>query len=129
MVHLEPAPLGAYLYEPDGAVIRSGAISAVAQSLNAAPVSEGIAYLTGDDLVQTPLATAFEVIDALPIKKLGGYLRERQVGALEILKRGVDVRPDEFRRTLKLKGPASATVILTRLEGTHSAVVARRITP
>lgn len=127
VVPLEPAPLGAYLYEPDGAVIRAGAIAAVGEKLLAAPVSNGIAYLTGDDLVQTPLATAFEVLDAMPVKQLAGYLRERQVGALEILKRGMDVRPDEFRKKLKLRGPGSATVILTRLRGRHSAVVVRRL--
>lgn len=124
--HLEPRPLGAYLYEPDGAVIRAGAIAVIAQELDAAPVSDRIAYLTGDALVDTPAATAFEVLDSLPIKKLGPHLRAHGVGRLEILKRGIDVNPDQFRKSLKLRGDTAVTVILTRLEGRHRAVIVRR---
>lgn len=126
-VMIEPRALGKYLYEPDGAVIRSGGLHVAADLLRAAPVSESIAYLTGDDLVSTPLARAFEVVDVMPIKALKSYLRERGVGSLEILKRGVDLDPDQFRKTLKLKGSEAATVILTRVLGKHSAIVARRI--
>ena len=126
-VMVEPAPLGKYLYEPDGAVIRSGGLHVAADLLRAAPVSDSIAYLTGDDLVDTPLARAFEVVDVMPIKALKSYLRERGVGSLEILKRGVDLDPDQFRKTLKLKGSEAATVILTRVLGKHSAIVCNRV--
>ena len=126
-VMVEPAPLGKYLYEPDGAVIRSGGLHVAADLLRAAPVSESIAYLTGDDLVDTPLARAFEVVDVMPIKALKSYLRARGVGSLEILKRGVDLDPDQFRKTLKLKGAGAATVILTRVLGKHSAIVCHRV--
>ncbi len=124
---MTPGPLGRYLYEPDGAVIRSGALDVLAERLSAAPVSDKIAYLTGDLLERTPLATAFEIIDVVGIKKLAGYLRERGVGAVEILKRGIDVSPDEFRRGLKLRGGGAATVVLTRVQGRHAALVVTRI--
>lgn len=127
IVPLSPGPLGRYVYEPDGAIIRSGALAAVAEELGAAPVSDRIAYLTGDTLVHSPLAQAFEVVDTMPIKKVGPYLRERHVGSAEILKRGVDIVPDQFRRGLKLKGDAAATIILTRVRGKHTALVVRRI--
>ena len=124
---LAPAPIGKYLYSPDGAVIRSGGIASLAKLLEASPVSDRIAYLSGDRLVETLFATAFEVLEALPLKKLKGRLRDLDVGSLEILKRGVDVDPDRFRADLKLKGSGSATVILTRLLGKHSAVLATRV--
>ena len=126
-VMIEPRALGKYLYEPDGAVIRSGGLHVAADLLRAAPVSESIAYLTGDDLVSTPLARAFEVVDVMPIKALKGYLKARGIGSLEILKRGVDLDPDRFRKTLKLKGAGVATVILTRVLGKHSAIVCHRV--
>lgn len=119
-------PLGKYLYAPDGAVIRSGALHTLAELLNAAPVSEGIAYLSGDTLTATEFATAFEVVEALPIKRLARYVRAANVGRLEILKRGVDIDPDVFRKKLKLKGTEAATVVLTRLEGKHAAIIVRR---
>lgn len=127
VVPMNPTQLGRYLYAPDGAVIRAGALDALAARVQAAPVSERIAYLTGSLLVRTPLATAFEVVEAVPLKKLRGYLRARKVGSLEILKRGVDIVPDQFRKRLALKGEGSATVVLTRLRGEHRAVVVKRV--
>lgn len=125
--NVEPRGLGEFIYEPDGAVIRSGGVPVLAHQLHAAPVSGAIAYLTGDDLVRTPLATPFQVVASMPIKQLGAYLRSHNVGAVEILKRGVDLMPDQFRKTLKLKGDSSATAILTRLLGRHSAIVVERV--
>ena len=78
-------------------------------------------------MVDNPLARAFEVVDVMPIKALKSYLRARGVGSLEILKRGVDLDPDQFRKTLKLKGAGAATVILTRVLGKHSAIVCHRV--
>lgn len=127
VIPMEPADLGRYLYSPDGAVIRAGALHILAEQLQAAPVSERIAYLTGNLLIDTPLATAFEVVEAMPLKKLRGYLRDHRIGSLEILKRGVDVVPDQFRKGLALAGGGAATVVLTRLRGRHSAVIARRV--
>ncbi len=124
---LSPAPLGKYLYNPDGAVIRSGGLAALAAMLGAAPVSDKIAYLSGDHLNRTPFATAFEVLEVVPLKKLKGRLRELEVGSLEIFKRGVDLDPDSYRTSLKLKGQGSATVVLTRLLGRHSAVLVERV--
>lgn len=123
---LEPRPLGRYIYAPDGAVIRAGALETVARQLNAGPVSERIAYLTGDELVRTPLATTFEVLESMPLKRLRGYLKDRKIGSLEILKRGVDIVPDQFRKSLHLRGAGEATVVLTRLQGRHSAVMVQR---
>lgn len=127
VIPMEPGPLGRYLYEPDGAVIRSGAIEMVAQMLGAAPVSDRIAYLSADTYLETPLATGFEVLDVVPIKQVRTYLAQRNVGALEILKRGFDVDPDVFRKKMKLKGSCGATVVLTRLQGRHMGVVVRRV--
>ncbi len=124
---LDPKGVGRYLYEPDGAVIRSGALANVAQLLEAAPVSMGIAYLTGDRYVDTPLAQAFEIVETMPLKQFRAYAANNQIGTLEVLKRGVDAVPDKFRKGLKLRGSKSATVVLTRLLGKHSAVVVKRV--
>lgn len=127
VIPLPPAPLGQYFYEPDGAVIRAGALEQLADILGGAPVSDRIAYLSSNQFVDTPLATAFEVVDVLPVKQVGRYLAAREVGSVEILKRGFDVDPDQFRRKLKPRGPNSATIVLTRLEGAHRAVVVARM--
>jgi hypothetical protein len=65
------------------------------------------------------------VVEELPFaaKKLRPALRQRGIGRLEILKRGVAVEPDRLRRDLKLDGPAGATLILLRIGDAHRALL------
>jgi hypothetical protein len=122
-------PLGEYLYEPDGSVIRSRLIGDLARSIGAGMLSEQIAYLTSDTLVETPFAAAFRVVEVLPSdeSKLKKELRSRGIGRLEIKKRGVDVDPATLRKRLSLSGDREATLVLTRLAGRHVAILAERV--
>ncbi|GAA3581923.1 50S ribosomal protein L11 methyltransferase [Klugiella xanthotipulae] len=125
----EVRDLGTYLYEPDGAVIRARLIGALAGQLTAGMLSESIAYLTGDTLVTTPFAAAFRVREVLPVRErdLKRALRERRIGTLEIKKRGVDIDPAELRTRLALRGPESATLIVTRMGEKRVALLADRV--
>ncbi len=62
------------------------------------------------------------------IKPLRGWLAGRGVGRLEIKKRGVRLDPDEVRRQLQARGDAEATILLARVGGRMTAIIARRIT-
>ncbi|MFJ8896213.1 SAM-dependent methyltransferase [Leifsonia sp. NPDC102414] len=121
--------LGDYLYEPDGAVIRARLIGDLARSVDGRMLADGIAYITSDTLSTTPFATAFRVIETLPFNErdLKRALRERGIGTLEIKKRGVDVDPATLRKRLSLSGSASATLLLTRVAGKHTAMLVERI--
>lgn len=121
-------PLGEFLYEPDGAVIRARLIGDLGRMLDAGTLSQGIAYLTADSRLDTPFATRFRVLETLPLdeRALRRELAARGIGALEIKKRGVDVDPAQFRKRLALKGDGSATLVLTRLGGRHVALLAKR---
>ena len=121
--------LGAYVYEPDGAIIRARLIGDLARSMDALMLSEGLAYLTSDTLTATPFATAFRVLEVLPTdeKKLRVALAERRIGTLEIKKRGVDVDPATLRTRLKLKGAAAGTLVLTRAAGRKVALLVERV--
>ncbi|GAA3867635.1 class I SAM-dependent methyltransferase [Streptomyces lacrimifluminis] len=112
-------PVGRYLYEPDGAVIRAHLVAEVAEEVGGGLVDETIAYVTGDELRATPYAAAYEITDQLPfgVKKLKALLRERGVGVLTVKKRGSAVEPEELRKMVKPRGPHSATVFLTRVAG------------
>ncbi|MCB1274112.1 MAG: SAM-dependent methyltransferase [Leucobacter sp.] len=126
---VEPRPLGEYVHEPDGAVIRARLIGALADRIGAGMVSEGIAYLTSDTAVPTPFAQTFRVLERLPAgeKPLRRALAERGIGRLEIKKRGVPVDPAALRTRLRLRGSGSATLILTRAQGAHVALLAERL--
>jgi len=125
----EVGPLGAYVYEPDGAVIRSGLVGPLAATLGATLIDPQIAYLTCDAPLSTHFATGFKILEALPYseKRLASALAARGIGALEIKKRGMDVDPAVLRPRLKLKGAARATVILTRVDGARLAIIAERV--
>jgi hypothetical protein len=66
---VSPTPVsapGAYLYEPDPAVIRGHLIEQLAEEIGAWRTGEEIAYLSSDDLAETPLARAYHVLEVLP---------------------------------------------------------------
>jgi SAM-dependent methyltransferase len=128
---VEVGQLGRYLYEPDGAVIRARLIGALAGQLGASMLSDGIAYLTADTAIETPFASCFRVVETFPYdeKLLKKELASRGIGSLEIKKRGVDVDPAMLRKRLAPKGDASATLIVTRVAGRHTALLAERVAP
>lgn len=117
--------VGAFLYEPDGAVIRAGLVTAVAAGVNGGLVDEHIAYVTSDDSFRTPFARGYRVVEHLPYreKQLRAALQERGIGRLTIKKRGVQVVPEELRKRLSLKGDAEATLVLTRVAGQGTALL------
>lgn len=121
----EVRPVGRYLYEPDGAVIRAHLVAQVAEDLDGGLIDPTIAYVTADELHTTPYATAYEITDQLPfnVKKLRALLREREVGILTVKKRGSAVEPEELRKKVKPQGPHSATVFLTRVAGAPTMLI------
>lgn len=133
VLELEPAgvepgvaPLGGYLYEPDGAAIRAGLVGEAVPG--AWLLDAHVAYLSSDVPIDTPWATRFEVVDVLDysVKTLRAYVREHGIGTLEIKKRAIDVDPAALRRQLKPKGRGAATIIVARTVAGTRAIVARR---
>lgn len=126
----EPArALGAYLHEPDGAVIRARLIGEVARMLEAGMVDEQIAYLTGDAALTSPFVQSFRVRETMSanVKTINQALRAHDIGRLEIKKRGMDLDPAAFRKKLSLKGSNAATLILTRTASGRVAILADRV--
>lgn len=124
-------PVGAYLHEPDGAVIRAGLVPEIAARTGARLIDPTIAYLTTDTPVSDSLVHSYAVDDVLPyqVKSLRTYLRDRGVGVLTIKKRGSAVDPVQLRRQLRLTGDAEATIALTRVAGRPSVLVLRLLQP
>ncbi|UDY24319.1 class I SAM-dependent methyltransferase [Nocardioides sp. Kera G14] len=112
-------PLGDFLYEPDGAVIRAGLVTAVAAGVDGGLLDEHIAYVTSDASFHTPFATGYQVLEELPYREraLKAALRERGIGRLTIKKRGVSIVPEALRRSLSLTGPNEGTIVMTRIAG------------
>ena len=121
--------VGAFLYEPDGAVIRAGLVTAVAAGVGGGLVDEHIAYVTSDEAFHSPFARSYRVLEELPYreKQLKAALRERGIGRLTIKKRGVDVVPEQLRKRLALAGDQEATIVLTRVAGARDGAARRAV--
>lgn len=102
------APPGAWLYEPNPAIIRAHLTAQVAQAVGGAQMDAQIAYLTADNFVHTAFATAYRVLDWMPYhpKNLLAWLRTHKRRVEVVKKRGVLLEPDEVRK--KLSSPAFA---------------------
>ncbi|UNK70081.1 class I SAM-dependent methyltransferase [Microbacterium sp. H1-D42] len=121
--------LGAFLHEPDGAVIRARLIGEAGRMLEAGMLDEQIAYLTGDAALTSPFVQSFRVRETMPahVKAISAALRANDIGRLEIKKRGMDIDPAAFRKKLNLKGSKAATLILTRTPAGRVAILADRV--
>lgn len=113
-------PPGTWLYEPDPAVIRAGAVGDLAVLLGLWQIDAEIAYLSGDELKPTPFARAWPVIEHLPfdLKALNRRLQVLEGEVVAVKKRGSPIEPEAFRRRLSgHSGGRPLVVVLTRQAG------------
>jgi THUMP domain-containing protein len=109
------APVGRWIVDPDGAVVRAGLVRHYAARHGLWQLDPDIAYLSGDHL--PPTVRGFEVLEELAYseRRLRQALSARDVGAVEILVRGVDVDPDTLRARLRLRGSQPVSVVIARI--------------
>ncbi|WP_153505366.1 class I SAM-dependent methyltransferase [Cumulibacter manganitolerans] len=125
------APLGRYVYEPDGAVNQAELADVLAADLDAVRIEPRIAYLTGDRAVDTPLAHRYEVIERLPWSKraVARLLSSYDASDLVVKKRGVRVDPTALRKELlprlRTRHGDPLVLILLPYAGAELAVLAR----
>ncbi len=118
-------PPKAFLYEPDGAVIRAHLVEQLAAELGATKIDDDIAFLSTAEHQSTPFARAFRIDETLPfnLKRLRQWLRERGIGRVVVKKRGSPLDPQALERQLRLQGERSAVIVLTHVLGKPSVLV------
>lgn len=118
-----------YVYEFDPAVRAAKLSGTLANKLELCAIGGEAGYFTSARQVADPLSSCFEVLEEFPLraKPLAKALRQRNIGRLEIKKRGVQYDPERLRRELKLTGNEEATLLLTKLGKRQIAVLARRV--
>lgn len=120
---------GAYLFEPDPAIIRANLVGVLARQLDAGPVDPHIAWLVRSRPTYTPFARGFTIRDTHPFneKKLRRWLADQDIGTLDIKTRGVAFRPEDIAHRLKLRGQRSAVLLVARVADRPLAILAERI--
>jgi hypothetical protein len=127
---LDSADVMEYLFEPDPAVIRAHLVPQIASVLSASAIEPGVAYLTSARLQETPFASAYRAVDALPFDRKHIQRRLRALGAhiSVVKKRGVPFEPEEVRRALAPCGDRPLVLILLRRAGRAFAILSERVT-
>lgn len=122
-------PVGPYLYDPDGAVLRAHLVAEFAARVGGRIADPTIAYVYADAAIPTPFARCYAVGAAMPfsLKRLRAALRERGVGRLTVKKRGSALVPEQLRRDLRLSGPNEATIVLTRVAGAQTVLLCQPV--
>jgi protein-L-isoaspartate O-methyltransferase len=109
-------PPGAFLVEPDPALIRAGLVGHVAAAVDGRLLDPHLAYVTADTAPEPGWGRRYAVVDVLPYdeRRLRQYVAAHRIGRLTVKRRGVDVEPETLRRRLKPRGAAAATLVLSR---------------
>ena len=121
--------IGAWLHEPDRAVIRAGLTGALVALVDGVELGSGVGYVSSSSGREVPWARRYRVDEAMPLstKSLARWLRDRGFDRVTIKKRGVSIDADVMRRQLKMtgrgKGGSEATLVLTRIGGSQVALV------
>lgn len=120
---------GRYLIEPDACVVRAHLVEQFAHDIGAWKIKDLIAYLSADQLVESPLGDAYEILESMPFnpKAVNHHLREMDAGKIIVKKRGVPFEPEEVERKMKLTGSKVFVLVLTRIRGKVWALICRTI--
>jgi SAM-dependent methyltransferase len=109
---------GRYLLDPSPAVTRAELVEDLARMLHAWQIDAQIAFLSTDNLVPTPFGRWLRIEDSRPwnVNDLRKVLRARDVGQVDIRRRGLAGDTEQIARDLKLQGQRKVTLVMTRVD-------------
>lgn len=119
---------GESIYESDAALSAAGLADAVARAYGLQRLGSGASYFTGPSGIQAPLMAEFVIEVQLPLrsKAIAAYVRDQQIGSLEMKQRGTQRDLPKLRKELRLKGEQRATLLLTKIGDSEVAFFAHR---
>jgi len=123
---IEISEIKKFLYEPDSAIIRAGLVKHLGYKLGFSLIDKHLALLTNDHPIKNRFGKTYKVITSFNynLKALKRYLKENQIGILDIKTRGFSETVEEFRKKIKLKGSKKATMFILKMNDIHKIVIA-----
>ncbi|MGE3962285.1 MAG: methyltransferase domain-containing protein [Dehalococcoidia bacterium] len=123
---------GSYLYDLDPAVGRAGLVGALAAELDVGLLTEGVAYLTGDEVRDSPFARRFRVLGWFPFaeRRLLDACESAGAVRVEVMRRASPIETNDLEARLNRALPGGAgrvlTVALTHVGAAHTAILCER---
>jgi hypothetical protein len=113
----EVRPPGGFVLDPNPAVTRAGGVADLAEQLGAWQVDPRIAFLSADRRLDSPFGRGLRVEASLPFREpeLRALLKARDVGPLDVRRRGLAGDVDALRQRLRPSGARRATLLMTRV--------------
>lgn len=101
------------LFEPDPAIIKAGLIDTVARQFGLKRWSERGIFLRGDSTIPEFPGRQFTIRSVEPWqrKKVGRYLKEKEILRAAIIRRDFPLKPEELRKQFKL-GESDCTFLI-----------------
>ena len=121
----EITELGNYLYEPDPAYIKAGLINTLAQVYQLTALNPHIAYLTGNQLKQTPTLKTYKVLAETSTEptQINKALTEQNIGKIDFKTRGIEIDLKNIHKQIKSAGKNKGLVIYTIIGEKKRAVI------
>lgn len=115
---IEVAPPGRYLMDPSPAVTRAELVEDLARILNAWKIDPQIAFLSSETPTPTPFGRWLRIEDSLPwnTNNIRKALSARDVGQVDIRRRGLAGDTEQITRSLNLNGKVKMTLVMTRVK-------------
>ena len=126
---IEVAPVGAYLYDPDPAVVRAHVVEELALQLDAWKLSSFSAYLSSERELLSPFARTYAVLECLQYnrKRLQQHFAAQGMYALEIKKRSISLDAADELRLKAASGEVPVSLVLERIEHGVHVLICQRI--
>jgi hypothetical protein len=109
----------------------SGLALAWAHQQNLYPISGEHGYYTGSQSVPGPWAQSFQVMDVIAWddRKIRKWLKQNQVGQVEVKCRMVTMNANDFQRRYSKPEGRPVTLLVTRIGDRVRAIAAERLQP
>lgn len=120
---------GAFLIEPDPAVLAGQAVDNLARRLGLWRIAPGLEWLFANAPPTTTLARCFRILRATPGRQgdIARALADLDAGVVEVKPRGVTLDTDKMQRSLRGRGSRTLTVLWGRADKKEIAFLAEPV--
>jgi hypothetical protein len=128
--HLNAPPEpGSVILEPHAVVLAARLVDSLAADFGLKRVTPGLAYLSGEHPVDSPLLSSFRILSVCPAetRQVTGELRALGAGVMEWKKRGVELQLFEELQRIRTKGDRPLVALLLPHEERNLCLIAERI--